>query len=61
MRSYSVKENPIGFAVSEILRYIQTNILLLNYKDIMQDPLDNFLENRCYLKTISLNTVVIIC
>ena len=36
MRSYTVKENPIDSAVSEILRYKQTNkqtnILLLYYK-----------------------------
>ena len=29
MRSYPVKENQIGSAVSEILRYKQTNIVLL--------------------------------
>ena len=38
MRSYPVKENQIGLAVSEILLYkqteTQTNILLLYYKDI---------------------------
>ncbi len=28
-----VKENPIGSAISEILWYRQTNILLLYYKD----------------------------
>ncbi len=33
MRSYSVKENPIGSAVSEILWQRQTDILLLYYKD----------------------------
>ena len=37
MRSYPVKENPIGSAVSEILWYkqtdTQTKILLLYYKD----------------------------
>ena len=33
MRNYPVKENPTGSAVSEILRYKQTNILLLHYKD----------------------------
>ncbi len=37
MRSYSVKESPIGSAVSEILRYTDkhrgTDILLLYYKD----------------------------
>ena len=33
MRIYPVKENPIDSAVSEILRYTQTNILLLKYKD----------------------------
>ena len=33
MKSYTVKENPTGSAVSEILRYKQTNILLLHYKD----------------------------
>ena len=32
MRSFPVKENPIGSAVSEILRYKQTDILLLFYK-----------------------------
>ena len=40
MRSYPVKENPTGLAVSEILRYKHTNkqthILLLKYKDITQ-------------------------
>ena len=39
MRSYPVKENPIGFAVSEILWYTQTDrqidILLPFYKDSM--------------------------
>ena len=39
MRSYPVKENPIGSAVTEILRYkhtnTQTNILFLKYKDIL--------------------------
>ena len=38
MKSYPVKENPIGSALSEILRNKHTNthtdILLLNYKDI---------------------------
>ena len=33
MRSYPVNENPIGSMVSEILRYKQTHILLLYYKD----------------------------
>ena len=33
MRSYIVKKNHIGLAVSEILRYRQTEILLLLYKD----------------------------
>ena len=40
MRSYPVKENPIGSAVSEIPRYkhsdTQTNILLLYYKDYLK-------------------------
>ena len=38
MRSYpAVKENPIGSVsvVSDILRYKQTNILLLYYKDYL--------------------------
>ena len=34
MRSYPVKENPFGLAVSKILRYRQIEILLLYYKDI---------------------------
>ena len=34
MRSYAVRENPIVSVISEILRYKQTNILLLNYKDL---------------------------
>ena len=34
MRSYSVKENPIGSTVSEILRYKQTDIVLLCIRDI---------------------------
>ena len=38
MRSYPVKENPIGWAVSEILRYKHTHkltgILLLYFKDL---------------------------
>ena len=33
MKSYPVKENHIGSALSEILRYRQTNILLLYHKD----------------------------
>ena len=28
----NLKENPIGSAISEILQYRQTNILLFNYK-----------------------------
>ena len=35
-RSYPVMENPIGSAVSEILRYKQTDILLLYYKDFVE-------------------------
>ena len=37
MRSYPVKENPIGSSVREILRYKHTDILLLYYKDKLQD------------------------
>ena len=36
MRSYPVKENPMGSAVSEILRYKHANILLLQYKDFIR-------------------------
>ena len=35
MRSYIVKENHIGSAVSEILWYRQTDILILLYKDYL--------------------------
>ena len=34
MRSYSVKANQLGSVVTEILRYRQTQILLLLYKDL---------------------------
>ena len=33
MRSYIVKENYIGSTVSKILRYTQTDIMLILYKD----------------------------
>ena len=34
MSSYPVKENYIGLAISEILRYTQANILLFYYKHL---------------------------
>ena len=37
MRSYRVKENPIGSVVSEILRYKQTDIVLLCIIDLHRD------------------------
>ena len=43
MRSYPVKENPIDSVVIEILRYKQTNILLLYYKDSLKPPQDQYL------------------
>ncbi len=47
MRSYPVKDNPIGSTVSEILRYRQTHrqthILLLYYKD-KDNPYDKVTE-----------------
>ena len=53
MRSYHVKENPIGSAVTEIIEYKQTDrqthILLLYYKDD-----DKYAcvqkKNMCYIK-----------
>ena len=43
MRSYLVKENPIDSAFIEILRYNQTRILLLYYKDSLKPPQDQYL------------------
>ena len=34
MKSFPVKENPVDSAVNETLRYKQTHILLLYYKDL---------------------------
>ena len=53
MRSYAVRENPIGSVISEILRYKQTNILLLNYKDLSY--LLNILDIAILTKKLRLN------
>ena len=51
MRSYYVKENHNDSAVCEILRYRQTNIMLLYYKDILSykkvdGKIDRYLEGK---------------
>ncbi len=60
MRSYPVNENPIGSADSAILRYRQTDILLLYYKNIelcdcvqieFEDMLVVQCVKYCYLET----------
>ena len=55
MRSYPVKENPIGAAVSEILRYRHTNrqkdILLLYYKDWVLEAVGIYLYRLAGLGT----------
>ena len=62
MRSYPVKENPIGLAVSEILSYKQTNrqtnkqtdIVLLciidNLYGFYQKPTSPFIANLAYIQ-----------
>ena len=54
MRSYTVKENLIG---SDILQYrIQTNILLLYYKDKLDYSNTYKIKARCYYVTKSQET-----
>ena len=57
MGIYPVKENPISSAVSEILRYKQTNILLLYYKDFISSTAYklglNFVVSKQGLKGLS--------
>ena len=48
MRSYTVKEDYIDSAVTEILRYIETEILLLLYKN----RINTYLEILIIIKVV---------
>ena len=47
-KGFIVKENYIGLAVSEILRYKQTDILLLLYKDCKKKRLPECRQQECH-------------
>ena len=61
MRSYTVKENHIGLAVSEILQYKQKDILLLYYyfikKNIMYQ--NQYFVILCYFDLQNFNSLAV--